>query len=255
MQFAYLRLGDRSWGLMSHVSVLMNLTMQAIDLLKCGDRRNGIWTFVVEPAAKAAAVRIERRGHTTAAEEEGFHRRDPGAMSDRGMHQRALARADGGRIHPTWIRGPGRRPGQQILGAHGRSNSVPLAIDTAELQQKAAMSDRFNALRNGGAIKSGGKPQHALENAEIFGIIEDVTHETAIDLEHVHREPFEISQGGVAGAEVIKGDGYSHLTASGKDVRDLGYVMKSAGLQHFQFQEGRPNAGVHGKQSAETLNA
>ena len=141
MQFVYLRLGDRSWSLMSHVSVLMNLTMQAIDLLKCGGRRHGIWTFVVEPAAKAAAVRIERRGHTTAAEEEGFHRRDPCAMSDRGMHQRTLARADGGRIHPAWIRDPGRGPRQQVFGGHGGSNSVPLAIDAAELQQKATMTD------------------------------------------------------------------------------------------------------------------
>ncbi len=34
MQFAYLRLGGRSRGLMSHVSALMNLAMQPVDLLK-----------------------------------------------------------------------------------------------------------------------------------------------------------------------------------------------------------------------------
>ena len=46
---------------------------------------------------------------------------------------------------------------------------------------------------------------HGLDDGHVVAIARDVLDEGAVDLELVRRQPLEVAQGGVTGAEVIDG--------------------------------------------------
>ena len=125
----------------------------------------------------------------------------------------------------------GRSPGR-----HRSSDSEPLRDLTTEPEEEHALFNRLHSFGDGLAAKRGCEAEHALNDGEIFWIVEHVVHEGLIDLEDVDRKTLQIGERGVTGAEIIESEGDSQFAAGVNDLGDLRHVGQGGALEHFDLK-------------------
>ena len=88
---------------------------------------------------------------------------------------------------------------------------------TAEFHQSVELVRSFDPLGDDLELHGARQPDDGADQGRAgrFGPVERLD-EGPVDLEHVHREPLEVAQRRVAGAEVVDGDGDAHLPQLGQ---------------------------------------
>ena len=135
-------------------------------------------------------------------------------------------------------------------GRHGARDAETLGNLASEAEQENALFDGFDALGDCLATKRGGEAEHAFDDGEVFRIVEHVANEGLIDFEDVDWKAFEISERGVAGAEVVESERDAEFSAGVNDLGDLRHVGQSAAFEHLDFESRRIDRRVGGEQIA-----
>lgn len=98
-----------------------------------------------------------------------------------------------------------------------------------------------------------GKIHHGPDDGLIGRIHQHPRHEGAVDLDRGDRQPAQVGERGVAGAEVIEGKAHTKLPAAGDALGHLLKILQSGGFQHLQPQRRGRQVGMAGQGRADPL--
>jgi hypothetical protein len=125
-----------------------------------------------------------------------------------------------------------------LFRRHGRGDAGALADVAAQIQQHSRLGRRLDAFGHHRAAEGAGQADHAFDDGAVLRVVEHVVHETAIDLQHVDRQPLQVGQRGVAGAEVVEREAHAQALAAGQQGRGGLDVGMGRGFEHLEFQVG-----------------
>src|SRR6185312_6928673 len=95
---------------------------------------------------------------------------------------------------------------------------IPLREMTPELAQLLQLLPPLDTLRNDLNVKMPGHGNDGPHDRQVTHIRDQVTHETAIDLEIIHTPALQIRQAGVARPEIVDSDAHAKIAQSGDRV-------------------------------------
>src|SRR5690606_20872200 len=161
---------------------------------------------------------------------------------------------------PIWA--PGRRgvspalsdlragsvPAQQhpleLLRRHGPAEQIALELMAAALLQGSLL---FRALHTLGQYRQAhalGQQYDHLRNLGAVAVLQYAVHEALVDLQLIQRQPIQIVQRGVAGAEVVQREADAVLLELLHLGDDAFYLLRQGALGQLQLQSLRRSAGL-----------
>ena len=130
---------------------------------------------------------------------------------------------------------------------HGPGEEISLAKFAAELFEGSELAARFDALGNYFQIHMMRERNDEARNFAAFTGLLDSANEGTIDLQHVHGETVESTQGRMAGPKIVDAEKNTHLlelrTNTNRGIRiahrrGLGDFQLHAPRFHLRFVEG-----------------
>jgi hypothetical protein len=233
-------------------TAVMQLLVDGSDFADEGNATGSGGVLEVYPSTEATLVNIERWRDTALPVQEGFDGADPGGVFSPGVKEGTVGWIQSSDPCPLRIGSPGCDPGRKFAGRHRPRDAEALCDLAPEAEKEDALFDGFNTFGYGLATESGGEAKHALDNGEVFGVIEHVVHEGLIDFEDINGKALEKGEGGVAGAEVVEGEGDTQFAAGVNDLRNLGHVRQGGTFEHLDFEARRIDGRVRSEDRMES---
>ena len=89
---------------------------------------------------------------------------------------------------------------------HGLGIEIALGMVAAQFPQAARLTVRLDALRRDLKLQASSQADDGGDDRLVVGILLQVPHEAAVDLDMIDRELLQMGQRGVAGAEIVESD-------------------------------------------------
>src|ERR1700677_3682176 len=103
-----------------------------------------------------------------------------------------------------WRRIFGHSRHQRALIGGGHAEQIALGAGYAEADHQIPLFGRVDAFHHHAATQGAGDLRHHLDNDFLGLVVHGGEHEIAVDLDHVERDPLQIPQGRIAGAEIVE---------------------------------------------------
>ncbi len=101
---------------------------------------------------------------------------------------------------------------------------------------------RLNSFRRNLKLQASAQADDSGDNGFVMGILLEISHEAAVDLDMVDRKLLQMRQGRIAGSEVVQSDLDAVLPEFGKGPRDVIRVSSEEdSLGHFDLEATRRN--------------
>ncbi|MDV7391627.1 hypothetical protein RZS08_09755, partial [Arthrospira platensis SPKY1] len=170
------------------------LAKRLLQSLTCGRTRALSRTRAGKPASKRAALDVEPRHLRTLLAEGDRGCRAPVGDLGAGVEQQHLIAPKLARLLPRRVWLPAHHPCGYRGSVHRPRDTVTLGKLAAQLQQTTGMHHSFHALGDRLTTKGLGQPDDTFQDRQVIGVLEHVTHEGLIDLEHVGGQVLEVGE-------------------------------------------------------------
>ena len=134
--------------------------------------------------------------------------------------------------------------GRKIDGADGTGEEKPLQQPRTQLLQSCQFLGGFDALAADANAAAFSKLQHITEKPIVVGTFMDIPDETAVNLHFLDFHFLQSLQAGIAGAEVVDGNGDALLFPLGKNRIDVRGIQQLDALGQLQRQGAARQAAV-----------
>src|SRR5437588_7965099 len=103
------------------------------------------------------------------------------------------------------------QPGPEISGGERPANMIALGIVTTHAREEVERAVILHTFRHDFQSKAVPQICDRADDEDVALIHVHVLHKRPIDLDLIDREPLEMGERGVAGAEVVDRDSYTHV--------------------------------------------
>ena len=137
-----------------------------------------------------------------------------------------------------------QQPGRQLVGRHGARVVVALGLMAVIEIQEAGQFGGLHALGDDLQLEAARHADDGAHDGGIIRVADDVAHERLVDLELVHREPLEVGQAGIPGAEVVDRQAHPQRLEAPHSLQHLLGIIEQQRLGQLQLQARGLQPGV-----------
>ena len=115
----------------------------------------------------------------------------------------------------------------------------PLNAVAAFCTQERELLGRLDALGDDLEIERVRHRDHGADDRRVFGLVREIGHERAVDLDRVEREPPQIAERRIAGAEIVDREAHALGAEIAHDADRQRGVVHRDGFGDLEFERGR----------------